>query len=161
MDDKEAPRHPLSKKGETEYLMGGVEQPANEAFGDFGGPGALNLKLVALFDALTFGQRENVLCRLGFKPVLKFFDETSGHWIKGHLCYGFYDAGGIALGGAGCPTKEACIQAIKTTGDYTDTSSFSTRPEDLGKFAICVLSGEEFVARLQQVDRFSAYGRFD
>lgn len=161
IETPELPRHPFSKPGEPEYVWANAaadEKPANEAFSDLGGlePAVLQLKLVAIFDALTFGQRENVLRKLGYEPVVKFYDETSGLWLKGHRYYGFYDAGGLAGDSDGYPTRESAIEAI---GQEHDKSAIGTLPEQLGDAAVTVLSGNEFIAQLQKIDRLSTYGR--
>lgn len=94
---------------------------------------------------------------LGYDPVRQFRDEQSGHTIMLHRFYGFGDAGGLAGDADGYPTRELAIQAI---GREHDKSAIGTLPAELGEVAICVLSGAEFVARLQQIDNLAEYGRF-
>lgn len=154
----------MHKQGEQAYIgrhmNPPVEQSANDAFSDFGSltdPAALSVKLAAIFDSLTFAQRERVLLKLGYDPVRQFRDEQSGHTIKLHRFYGFGDAGGLAGDADGYPTRELAIQAI---GQEHEKSAIGTSPTELGEVAICVLSGAEFVARLQQIDNLAEYGRF-
>jgi hypothetical protein len=149
---------PLSKPGEPRYYMAvGTEQIANEAFGDFGrgDPATLELKVNALFDVLNYDQRARVLGKLGFKPVKKFYDETSGLIIKCHRFYGFWDAGGVAGTPEGYATQEDAVAAMAELCD----GDYSTEAAELGSISLCILSGEAFIAQLQKVDRVSAYGR--
>lgn len=152
----------MHKQGEQKYIdVHGNERSANDAFHDWGGPlgtpPVVQVKLAAIFDVLTFDQRQRVLEKLGCKPVRQFFDEESGQTISLHRFYGFYDAGGLAGDSNGYLTREEAISAIRQ--EY-DESSIGTSPEQLGDAAVCVLSGEEFVAQLQRIDEIAAYGRF-
>lgn len=149
---------PLSKPGEPRYYMAvGAEQIANEAFGDFGrgDPVSLELKLNLIFDALTNDQRHRVLTKLAFKPVVKFYDETSGLIIKMHRFYGFWEGGGIAGTPEGYTTQEEAVAALSEMCD----GDYSTEAEQLGGVPLCILSGEAFVSQLQKVDKISTYGR--
>lgn len=165
MDEKNIPTDPLSKKGEPRYYLPAapsVEKVANEAFTDFAmgrGEPLVGLQLVALFDAMPYGQRENTLRRLGYVPVMSFFDETSGIVIKGHRFYGFSDGGGLIGDSVGYETEAAALAAMAQVNDGHVTD-ISTKPEDLGSVWCSVLSGLAFVGQLQKVDHLTTYGRY-
>lgn len=67
--------------------------------------------------------------------------------------YGFGDAGSLT---GEYESREAGINHIME--EYL--MQVSTDPEDLGEVSICLLTGEQFVARLRQVDDISTYGQF-
>jgi hypothetical protein len=74
----------------------------------------------------------------------RFKDESSGAEIEMHQYYGFGDSGSLAGSFQGYPTREAAVEAIKKDHDC----ELGLTPDDLGHYAIAVLSGQEFVDEL-------------
>jgi hypothetical protein len=87
-----------------------------------------------------------------------FADESSGATIKRERYYGFGDAGGLAGSFDGYDTREAALEDIAKEHD----GEFGTKPEHLGEYSVTVLSGEEYIGRLQTLDAEGAhfYGKF-
>ncbi len=88
----------------------------------------------------------------------KFFDEQSGATLHMDRFYGFSDAGGIAGSHDGYETAGHAIAAVGE--EHGGPVDISCSPEDLGSFMYCVLSGQEYVDRIQKVDDLSTYGHF-
>ncbi len=74
--------------------------------------------------------------------------------IQRNKWYGFGDSGSTT---GEYHTKEAgMVHLLEEYG----LSVVSTSPEDLGEVSIVLLTGEQFVARLREVDDLSTYGHF-
>jgi hypothetical protein len=89
---------------------------------------------------------------------VKFFDEESGATLEMDRYYGFSDSGGIAGSHEGYPTAGHAIAAIGE--EYGAPVDISCSPEDLGSFQIAVITGQQYVDRIQAVDVLSTYGHF-
>lgn len=78
----------------------------------------------------------------------RFFDEQSGALITMGRYYGFGDAGGLAGSFDGYETAEQCLEVVRK--DHTNDTS--TSPDDLGRVAVCVLTGQQYVDQLKKVE---------
>lgn len=89
---------------------------------------------------------------------MKFFDEPSGATLSMDRYYGFCDAGGLAGSFDGYESVGHAIAAIGS--ENGGPMDISCSPDDLGSFQVCVLTGQQYVDRIKQVDTLSTYGHF-
>lgn len=90
-----------------------------------------------------------------------FILEENGTKIKENMFYGFYDCGGV-FNSSGYENQEDAVRNISRFYGESAKSDISTEPSDLGSVAICILSGRQFVTRLQMIqdEDISDYGRW-
>lgn len=95
--------------------------------------------------------------RMKALEVWPFNDADNGCLlIQEDRFYGFYDCGGVTDNN-GFATLDEAIAAIQKDFDdaYSTTTLITTDPEQLGVYAVAVLSGRQFVDRLYEICGYS------
>lgn len=110
-------------------------------------------QLLARVDALAEETRQAVIrsydpARLHPPEVWPWLDRQSGAAIHEDRWYGFCDSGGLWGGTHGFATLDDALCAARKEMRAAQCSS---RPQDLGEIAVCVLSGREYVDRVYEV----------